>query len=172
MSLSGLQLRGTELPAPGAWVSVAFVAPPLDVAAVGCVRWRDERRCAIGVSLERGSNSHHRNLAGVMLALAFEAETPQRAALVLADDLATAAELCEPLRQRAFVPVIATTPLDVAYRLSRERPRIEIAVIAGHPFGITRHELHEMLDEERPGLPRIEISDPGKLEEHLGGLAE
>ena len=170
ISLSGLQLRGDELPAPGAWISVSLVSPPHEVTAIGHVRWRDERRQAIGVELERGSPKHQRDLRGAMLALAFEAETPKRAALVIADELGSAASLCEPLRARGYVPVIATTPLDIAYRLSRERPPIEVAIAVGRPFDITERELAELLEEEHPGLPRLVIDDLATLDEQLGKL--
>lgn len=170
ISLSGLQLRGTELPAPGSWVSISLVSPPHEISAIGHVRWRDERRHAIGIELEQGSNTHHHGLRDAMLALAFESETPKRAALVITDDPALAAQLCEPLRVRGYVPVIATTPLDIAYRLSRERPRIEVAVVAGKPFDITEREMAEMLDEERPGLKHVVVDDLAVLDERLEPL--
>lgn len=172
ISLTGLQLRGNELPAPGAWISVSLVSPPHEVSAIGHVRWRDERRQAIGVELERGSPKHQRDLRGAMLALAFEAETPKRAALVIADELSAAAALCEPLRTRGWVPVIATTPLDIAYRLTRERPPIEIAIVIGRPFDVTERELVEMLDQDRPGLPHLAIDDVTAVDEHLDKLGQ
>jgi hypothetical protein len=172
ISLTGLQLRGIELPPPGSWISISIVSPPHDLSAVGHVRWRDDRRRAIGVELERGSKLHHHDLRGVMLALAFEAETPTRAALVIADDPAAAAQLCEPLRARGYVPVIATTPLDIAYRLSRERPHIAVAVVAGHPFELTERELAEMLDEQQLGVRHITVDDLAKVDETLDQLGQ
>jgi hypothetical protein len=172
ISLTGLQLRGIELPPPGSWISVSIISPPHELSAVGHVRWRDDRRNAIGIELERGSKLHHHDLRGVMLALAFEAETPKRAALVIADDPAAAAQLCEPLRALGYVPVIATTPLDIAYRLSRERPHIEVAIVAGHPFEVTERELVEMIDEQHPGLRHIQVDDFAKLDETLAELGQ
>ncbi len=172
ISLTGIQLRGVELPPPGSWVSISIISPPHELSAVGHVRWRDDRRRAIGVELERGSKLHYHDLRGIMLALAFEAETPKRAALVISDDPTAAAQLCEPLRTRGYVPVIATTPLDIAYRLSRERPHIEVAVVAGHPFEITERELAEMLDEQHPGLRHITVEDIAKLDESLEPLGQ
>src|SRR5512135_3370419 len=46
LSHTGMQLRGSNLPEPGTWVSLIFVAPPHELGATAHVVWKDPRRGA------------------------------------------------------------------------------------------------------------------------------
>lgn len=159
VSHTGVQLRGFDLPDPGAWVSLLFAAPPHEIGATAHVAWKDRRRGAIGVMLERGTRGHDHDLAAMMLALAFEAEAPQPGALLLADDPGAAAELCEPMRRHGFLPRVPLTRLDAIAALERERPRISLAVLAGRPFGLSIDELADVLSEEYPDVAMLPLDD-------------
>ena len=159
LSHTGMQLRGTNLPEPGTWVSLIFVAPPRELGAVAHVAWKDSRRGAIGVSLERGTRGHDHDLAATMLALAFEAEGTLPGVLLLADDPGTAAELCEPLRRRGFLPRAPLTMLEAIDALERERPRISLAVVAGRPFGMNADQIASELGDEFPHVAVLPVED-------------
>lgn len=152
-----MQLRGSDLPDLGAWVSLIFVGPPRELGAVAHVVWKDDRRGAIGVNLERGTRGHDHDLAAMMLALAYEAESEQPGALLLSDDAEISAELCEPLRRHGFLPHAPLTELDAVYALERGRPRISLAVLAGRPFGMSIDEVATVLADEYPHVSLVPL---------------
>ena len=154
-----MQLRGSDLPEPGSWVSLVFVAPPRELGAAARVAWKDERRHAIGVTLERGTHGHDHDLAAQMLALAFEVEADLPGALLLADDIGLAAQLCEPLRRHGFLPRAPATELDAIHALERERPRISLAVLAGRPFGMDIDDLAAVIADEYPHVVMLPVEE-------------
>jgi len=155
VSHTGMQLRGSDLPELGAWVSLIFVAPPRELGAIAHVAWKDDRRGAIGVALERGTHGHDHQLAAMLLELAFEAEAERPGALVLCDDAGLAAELCEPLRREGLLPHAPLTALDAIVAL--EHGKISVAVVSGRPFGMTPDDVAGLLADEYPQVSLVPL---------------
>jgi hypothetical protein len=142
-----MQLRGRELPAPGAWVSVVLVAH--DFTSGARVVWKDDHRGAIGLVLAHAPPA----LCGA-----------GPGALLLVDDDALAAELCEPMRRHGLCPHAVATELEAILVLEHEP--IVLAVLAGQPFGMPLDELLGVLADEYPNVARIP-----EIEELEGVLA-
>ncbi len=170
VSGNGVQLRGRDLPAPGAWISLTISLPPHELDATGHVTWHDQRRNAIGVELERGSPHHRHALDAALAVLASERLERRREAVLLVGDPALAARLCEPLRRNGFLPAAATTPLDAMRRLAHDGHAIELAIIARDAFGVPSAQLVEVLGSEFPDVTQLELPDLDDADDALDAL--
>ncbi|MGE5182159.1 MAG: PilZ domain-containing protein [Acidobacteriota bacterium] len=170
LSGNGVQLRGDDLPAPGAWISLTISLPPHELDATGHVAWHDRRRRAIGVQLERGSPHHRHALDAALAVLASERLERRREAVLLVGDPSLAARLCEPLRRHGFLPAAATTPLDAIARLARDGAAIELAIVARDAFGVPSAQLAELLGSEFPDVTQLELPDGDGADDALDAL--
>jgi hypothetical protein len=160
MSLDGLRLRGADLPGPGERVSINIELPPRELPTTGCVMWRDRGGAEIGVHLDDGLPHGRRDLGAMMLAMAFEAEQPRRAAVLLIDDPRRAARLCSTLRHHGYVPCAIATPLDAAVALTRVRPRVVLAIVGARTLGLPAADVVAFLAGDFPDVDRLVIGGP------------
>ncbi len=92
------------------------------------------------------------------MTLASEGEGTERQALLLVEDPAIAAELCEPLRAHGYVPHLARAPLDALVALARVRPP-RIAITAGPWRDHDAAAACEWLTSELPAVTTLQL-DP------------
>jgi hypothetical protein len=145
LSLTGAQLDGDDLPAPGSWARLQFNLGGFAFRGETMSVWRQEGRRRVGLSFDPLSVVQRRAIADALMRADLRADEPAGAFVTLVNGSPRLAEVSRVIHEHGFAVNVATTPAEAIRLIVDAHPPVRAAIVARDPSNRSSEQLLEVL---------------------------